>query len=126
MTCESCGEKPKNQSKDFTKAVVEIDNPEKLILFRKVVIPASLGDQHTLPPAVGKYYNVLLEYEKTGALYLYSSDGIPTGLSNAGGAIGDGVLTIQFNGDTVARFSANSTEDVVANIEVENVNGVGM
>ena len=126
MTCESCGEKPKHPAKDFTKAVVEIDNPEKLVLFRKVVIPASLGDQNDVPPVIGKYHNVLLEYEKTGALYLYSSDGIPTGLSGAGGAIGDGVLTIQFNGDTVARFSANSTEDVVANIEVENVNGVGM
>ena len=32
MVCESCGEKPKNTAKDFTKAVIEINNPEALVL----------------------------------------------------------------------------------------------
>lgn len=81
MTCTTCGETPKNSSKDFTKAVVEINNPEKIVLFRKVVIPASMGGRDALPPAIGKYHNVLLEYEADGSLFLYSSDGIPTQLS---------------------------------------------
>lgn len=78
MTCESCGDKPKNTAKDFTKAVIEIDNPETLTLFHKVVIPASMGDETTVPPAIGKYHNVLLLYEASGNAYLYSSDGMPT------------------------------------------------
>lgn len=82
MVCESCGEKPKNTAKDFTKAVIEIDNPETLVLFRKVVIPLSMGDETQVPAAVGKYYNVLLVYEANNHAYLYSSDGIPTLLTS--------------------------------------------
>lgn len=55
---------------------VEVDGCP--ILFRKVEIPASAGDETTDPPVAGKYRNVLLVYEATGATYLYSSDGIPT------------------------------------------------
>lgn len=82
MVCESCGEKPKDTAKDFTKAVIEIDNPETLVLFRKVVIPASMGDETQVPAAVGKYSNVLLVYEANNHAYLYSSDGIPTLLTS--------------------------------------------
>lgn len=82
MTCESCGDKPKKCNKDFTKAVIEIDNPEQITLMRRVVIPASMGDDTTVPPTVGKYKNVLLFYEANTKSYLYSSDGIPTQLVN--------------------------------------------
>lgn len=78
MACESCGEKKVDTAKDFTKAVITIENPDKVVLFHKVVIPASLGDDTTLPPKIGAYCNALLEYEANGHLYLYSSDGIPT------------------------------------------------
>ena len=79
MTCTACGEHPKeNTAKGFPKAVVEINNPETLVLLRKVVIPASMGDETAFPPAIGKYFNVLLHYEASGSNYLYSSDGIPT------------------------------------------------
>ena len=81
MVCGSCGEKPKNTAKDFTKAVIEINNPETLVLLRKVVIPASMGDEESVPPAVGKYRNVLLQYEANDHIYLYSSDGIPTAIT---------------------------------------------
>ena len=80
MVCESCGEKPKDTAKDFTKAVIEINNPETLVLFRKVVIPASMGDDTTYPPKVGLYRNVLVVYEANNRVYLYSSDGIPTAI----------------------------------------------
>ena len=78
MTCNACGEKPKNTAKDFTKAVIEINNPETLVLLRKVVIPASMGTEERVPPAIGKYHNVILYYEANKHVYLYSSDGIPT------------------------------------------------
>ena len=78
MTCSACGGQPKNESKYFPKAVVEINNPESLVLLRKVVVPASMGDDTEFPPRVGKYFNVLLHYDADGKNYLYSSDGIPT------------------------------------------------
>lgn len=81
MGCESCGERPKHMSKDFTKAVIEINNPETLVLFRKVSLPASMGTEEETPASIGKYRNVLLVYEANGHIYLYSSDGIPTLLS---------------------------------------------
>lgn len=80
MTCTSCGDKPKGSSKGFPRAVVEINNPESLVLLRKVVIPASMGSEEEFPPAIGKYRNVLLQYEVNKHIYLYSSDGIPTAL----------------------------------------------
>lgn len=81
MACETCGEKPKkcgNCNKDFPRAVIEINNPETLVLLRKVVIPASMGTEEQVPPAIGKYHNVILYYEANKHIYLYSSDGIPT------------------------------------------------
>lgn len=79
MGCSACGEEtPKNTAKDFTKAVIEINNPETLVLLRKVVIPASMGTEEDVPAAVGKYHNVILQYEANNHIYLYSSDGIPT------------------------------------------------
>lgn len=82
MTCTACGDGPKKENGFFPKAVVEINNPETLVLFRKVVIPISLGDEETIPPAIGKYRNVLLVYEANNNAYLYSSDGIPTKLTS--------------------------------------------
>ena len=78
MTCETCGNKPHNDSRAFTKATVEINNPEELALLRKVVVPSSMGDDIENPPKVGKYCNVILYYEASEQGYLYSSDGIPT------------------------------------------------
>ena len=79
MTCPACGDKPKcNCTKDFPRAVIEINNPETLVLLRKVSIPASIGDDTTVPPAIGKYHNAILYYEANNHTYLYSSDGIPT------------------------------------------------
>lgn len=85
MACNSCGKKKKTcDNKEFTKAVVEINNPETNVLIRKVVIPASIGDDNTNPPVVGKYCNVVLFYEANWHVYLYSSDGIPTLISDNG------------------------------------------
>lgn len=85
MACNSCGKKKKTcDNKEFTKAVVEINNPETNVLIRKVVIPTSLGDDITNPPSIGRYCNVVLYYEANQHIYLYSSDGIPTLISDNG------------------------------------------
>lgn len=75
--CKACGDKPE-KNRTFPPAVIEINNPEQLVLLRKVIIPTSLGDDAQVPPVIGKYHNVILQYEANGHIYLYSSDGIPT------------------------------------------------
>lgn len=82
-------------SNGFTKAVVEIKNPSKITTLRKVVIPASLGDETTLPPAVGDYRNVILVYEASKKVYIYSSDGIPTLVSIDTSAIDKAIKKLQ-------------------------------
>lgn len=100
--CTSCGEpKCSCKNKDFTKAVIEIDNPEQITLMRKVVIPASMGDDTTVPPVAGKYHNVLLYYEANSKSYLYSSDGIPTLLANGLTDYEQAVNLPQINGVTL-------------------------
>lgn len=102
--CTSCGEAPKKcscKNKDFTKAVVEIDNPEHITLMRKVSIPASMGDDTTIPPEIGKYKNVLLYYEANKKSYLYSSDGIPTQLANGFTDYEDAINLPKINGVTL-------------------------
>ena len=105
MTCSACGEQPKKIDKSFPKAVIEINNPETLVLFRKVVIPVSMGDEATIPPAIGKYYNVLLVYEANNNAYLYSSDGIPTKLTS------DVAQELEERIDTVANNLLTETQD---------------
>ena len=84
MGCGCEKDKAKKECNDFTKAVINIENPEVLTLFHKVVIPASMGDEESVPPAIGKYCNTLLYYEASGNAYLYSSDGIPTRVTMPG------------------------------------------
>ena len=51
--------------------------------FKKIVIPAVMGDDSEGSPYApfnGAYRNTLVEYEANGAMYMYSSDGIPTKL----------------------------------------------
>ena len=122
MTCNACGDEPKRKDNSFTKAVVEINNPETLVLFRKVVIPASMGDETAVPPAVGKYYNVLLVYETNNNAYLYSSDGIPTKLTS------DVAQEIEQRIDEVANNLTTETAerkqaDINLNTEVNGVKG---
>lgn len=89
MNCGCEKNKAEKKCDDFTKAVINIENPEVLTLFHKVVIPASMGDEEAVPPAIGKYCNTLLYYEASGNSYLYSSDGIPTKVTGAKGEQGE-------------------------------------
>lgn len=56
-------------------------------VFRKVVIPASLGDDITGQdkPENGAYTNSYVEYEANGAQYMYDSGGIYTKIEGGGG-----------------------------------------
>ena len=94
MACDC--EKKKNECPvDFTKNVIEINNPEQLVLLRKVVMPASLSEAEN-PPVIGRYRNVILKYEDTGNVYIYSSDGIPTAIeANVPQAILDRITDLE-------------------------------
>ena len=86
MACETCG-KPKcacGKDNCSTGAAVVIKNATEYVNFRKVLIPASAGDEQTIPPNPGAYCNALVVYESTNAAYLYSSDGIPTRIDGMG------------------------------------------
>lgn len=59
--------------------------------FRKIVIPAVMGDDSEDSPSApenGAYRNALVEYESNGAMYMYASDGIYTKLSMVAGGAG--------------------------------------
>lgn len=70
------------ETKHSSPAVLEIHNNECPVLFHRVVVPAAMGDDETNPPRNGQYRNVLLVYEANDHVYLFSSDGIPTFISD--------------------------------------------
>lgn len=124
MSCNECGEKPKRACGAFPKAVIEIDNPEKITLLRKVIIPASMGDDTTVPPTIGKYHNVLLNYEANNRSYLYSSDGIPTlltgehGEQGPAGTVTVGTTTTGEPGSSASVENVGTPENAVLNFTV--------
>jgi hypothetical protein len=65
--------------------------------FRKIVIPAVMGDDSEgseVAPENGAYRNALVVYEANGAMYIYASDGIWTKMSAV--ADGHGAATIAY------------------------------
>lgn len=101
MGC-NCG-KPKCDGQCGCKspAVLQINNPPEYITFHKVSVPAAMGDSTTNPPAVGKYKNVLLYYEADQTSWLYSTDGIPTRLTNGITNYEDAINLPEINGNTL-------------------------
>lgn len=63
-----------------TPTVLNIESTPEVVIFHKVVVPTSVGDEDEFPPSNGLYKNVLLVYEINNHIYFYSSDGIPTRL----------------------------------------------
>lgn len=115
--CKACGDKPKKRV--FPSAVVEINNPEQLVLLRKVVLPATLTEVDN-PPVVGKYRNVILQYEDTGHIYLYSSDGIPTAIeSNVPQEILDRITDLE--SDLAYETSVRQTADTELGDRIDTV-----
>lgn len=68
---------------------LEIKCPGEVILFRKVEIPAEIGDDTSYPPRPGLYRNVLLVYKANNHVYMYSSDGMPTMISDGNRGVTD-------------------------------------
>lgn len=66
----------------LTPQALEIHNHECPVLFHKVLVPAAIGDDIDNPPRNGQYRNVLLQYEANKHIYMFSSDGIPTYISD--------------------------------------------
>lgn len=124
MNCYKCGDKPKKNCGAFPKAVIEIDNPEQITLMRKVVIPASMGDDTTVPPTIGKYHNVLLNYEANNKSYLYSSDGIPTLLNNGVTDYEAATNLPQINGNTL--IGNKTGEELGLQNEISVVSSTGL
>ena len=138
MGC-NCGKPKCDGHCNASPAVLQINNPSECVLFHKVEIPASIGNEITIPPEPGLYKNVLLYYEATGNAYFYSSDGIPTPISytdytrltnkpsiNGVQLVGnksleeigvnDATLTIKQDGATLGTFSANASQDTEIDI----------
>lgn len=80
---------PKCEKDCNTPKVLEIHNHECPVLFHRVIVPAAMGDDETNPPRNGQYRNVLLVYEANGHVYLFSSDGVPTFISDGGQGVDD-------------------------------------
>ena len=74
--CSTCNDQKADGH--ASPAVLQINNPSECVIFHKTTIPASMGNETTIPPVNGAYKNMLVYYEGSGAVYLYSSDGIPT------------------------------------------------
>ena len=75
---------PKHQDNCLPPQVLQINNQECPILFHKVTILAEIGDDESYPPKPGLYRNTLLVYEANHHVWMYSSDGIPTFISDGG------------------------------------------
>lgn len=77
------------KDKCLSPAVLQINNYDCPTVFHKVTFPAAMGDDETNPPRNGQYRNVLLVYEANGHVYMFSSDGIPTLISDGGSGTTD-------------------------------------
>lgn len=79
----------RHQDNCLPPAVLQINNQECPTLFHRVTIPAEIGDDKAYPPKPGLYRNTLLVYEANGHVYMFSSDGIPTLISDGSRGIDD-------------------------------------
>lgn len=76
----------KNPPKDNCPNVMCGQKKEDCCWVTKVVIAAAMGDDSEtskVKPEPGAYVNALVEYEANGAIYFYTSDGIPTRLGTS-------------------------------------------
>jgi len=78
MHCPKC--EGRREQKCTPPAVIKVDGGEHYILFRRVDVPAIMGDDTEVPASNGLYKNVLLVYLANDHVYLYDSEGIPTRL----------------------------------------------
>lgn len=123
MGCKECG-KPKCNGKCGCKSpkVLQINNPAEYITFHKVSIPAAMGDSTTNPPRIGAYRNALVYYEADHTSWMYSTDGIPTKLTNGLTDYNEAVNLPQINGHTL--IGDQSSSDLGLQGELTAGNGI--
>ena len=97
MGC-NCGKPKCDGHCNASPAVLQINNPSECVLFHKVEIPASMGNEITIPPDPGLY--------KKGN----------KSLDDLGININDATLTVKQGETTLGTFSANASENAEINI----------
>lgn len=88
--------------------------------FRKIVIPAVMGDDSEDSPSApenGAYRNALVEYEANGAMYIYASDGIFTKIS---------MVTAEYGAATVAYVDTQDAATLQAAKDYADEHGGGV
>ena len=125
MGCKECG-KPKCNGECGCKSpkVLQINNPAEYITFHKVSIPAAMGDSTTNPPKIGAYRNALVYYEADHTSWMYSTDGIPTKLTNGLTDYNEAVNLPQINGHTL--IGNQSSSDLGLQGELTAGNGIDL
>lgn len=104
MVCTKCGESNNSTpDKNWTGRVIEINNPSSLTYFKLVNIPASMGDEKEYPAKNGLYRNVILKYEASENIYIYTSDGIPALITGDLQSIRDAIRKLE-------KYSITETE----------------
>lgn len=119
---------PKCEKDCNTPKVLEIHNHERPVLFHRVLVPAAMGDDIDNPPRNGQYRNVLLQYEANKHVYIFSSDGIPTYISDGGeyrGTANYNELTNKPQINDIELIGNKSFEDLDAwrmtNTDIQNI-----
>lgn len=109
MGCKECGKSKCNGKCGCNSPkVLQINNPAEYITFHKVSIPAAMGDSTTNPPKIGAYRNALVYYEADHTSWMYSTDGIPTKLTNGITNYEDAINLPQINGHTLLGNQSSS------------------
>lgn len=122
--CDKCGllpqspVQPKPPVCKRKKKCCKKDCCENEFAFRKVVIPAALGDDTTGKdkPENGAYTNSYVEYEANGAQYMYDSYGVYTKIEGGGGGEG----TLDFN--ELENRPKYAGEEMTGETDIPNVN----
>lgn len=78
MTCDCEPKRKEFKGACNTPKVLQINSEEAPVLFHRVDVPATIGDDITNPPVQGQYKNILLVYEANNHAYMFNSDGLYT------------------------------------------------
>lgn len=78
MTCDCEPKRKDYKGESNTPKVLQIESKEAPVLFHRIDVPSSMGDDISNPPVQGQYKNILVVYEANGHAYLFNSDGVYT------------------------------------------------
>lgn len=123
VKCKECEARhEKHECEGNTPQVLQIENKPEAVLFHRVDVPASMGDDVANPPMQGQYRNILLVYEANNHAYLFNSDGLYTFITGPKGEPGTTIFDElldrpRYNG--VQMTSSTNIPDVDAAVEAE-------